>query len=258
MDSRHLAPPQSGAGYMALLLAGGLATRLGPLRNRWAKACFPIGGVSPLAFLLPRLFTAGYSQVWINVHHQAEQVKEEAKRVAPPQMQVEFLEENTLLGTGGTFMAVAEQAQRFPDLVVNAKLFTDFDFAATLQEPPAWVALHPLSALSEFGGLRFNQQRYVTGLRTKGKPNQEAGAAVFTGISRPSESWLDHLYQAKRKRPEETLCLVRDGLIPSVEAGQPTRVLMHSGYWYEISTPERIQEVDRVLRLGPMQTPTLN
>lgn len=242
---------------MALLLAAGLATRLGSLREKWAKACIPVGGASPLAFLLPRLFRAGIRQVWINLHHMPEQVREEAQQAAPPGLDLQFLEEERLFGTGGTLLAVTQRAGRFPDLVINAKLYTDLEFDAILKQPAPLVVLHPESSLEDFGGLRFNQQRRVTGLRLRGAPRWEAGAAVYMGICRPGEAWLDPLAKAARERPQDTLCLIRDGLLPAVEQHRPTKVVLHSGYWYEISTPERIAEADRLLRLGPRRIPDL-
>ena len=43
----------------ALLLAAGLATRLGALRESHAKACVPVDGLHPLGFLLESMQEAG-------------------------------------------------------------------------------------------------------------------------------------------------------------------------------------------------------
>ncbi|TAH38735.1 MAG: hypothetical protein EYC70_05050 [Planctomycetota bacterium] len=224
----------------ALVLAAGLATRLGSLRERYAKACVPVAGTTPLAFVLQRLHAAGVQRAWVNLHHHGEQVQAEAERSAPPGLELHFLEEARLLGTGGSLLAVAEGDGSLPDLVVNAKIFTDFDFGRALAAPASAVVLHPPGDLALFGGLRHDGAGRVTGLRTAGPPSSEAGTAVFTGISRPSTSWLPALAAAARARPKDAVCLVRDGLLPALQNGADVRALLHAGLWLEVSTPERV------------------
>ena len=66
----------------ALLLAAGNATRLGEIRNDFAKANVPVGDTTPLRFALEALRQAGYRRVWINLHYKADQVREQAMRYA--------------------------------------------------------------------------------------------------------------------------------------------------------------------------------
>ncbi|MFQ5750171.1 MAG: NDP-sugar synthase, partial [Planctomycetota bacterium] len=224
----------------ALVLAAGKATRLVGLRERWAKACVPVGTTTPLGFLLPRLFEAGVDHAILNLHYKPEQVERLARTVAPEGMHLSFLRESALLGTGGTLAAAADRHE-LPDLIVNAKVFTDFNFRAVLALPAPAVVVHPPSDLSVFGGFCFREGRLI-GLRPAGPPRREPGCAVFTGISRPAEAWLPYLHAALREDPEAPLCLVRDALLPALVDGIPVRVLPHRGTWFEISTPERLEE----------------
>ena len=230
----------------ALLLAAGRATRLRTLRERYAKACVPVAGTSPLEFLLPRLASAGVGTVWINLHFRGEQVQELAEASAPSGMALRFLEEEALLGTGGTLLAVHERWGRLPDMVVNAKIFTDFDFRRILREPAPTVVLHTGSSLAEFGGLAFDGRRSVTELvRRGGRPRPDA--AVFTGICRPADAWIPDLRAARRARPVEPLCLLRHALLPALAAGLETRALLHGGWWQEISTESRVADAAAAL-----------
>lgn len=237
----------------ALLLAAGRATRLGPLRERWAKACAPVAGTSPLAFLLPRLAAAGVERIWINLHHHAEQVRDLARALAPPGVELHFLEEPELLGTGGSLLAVAARDGGLPELVVNAKIFTDFRFERLLAAPAAALVLHPPSDLREFGGLRHEAGR-VTGLlpRAAAAAAGVAGAAVFAGIARPDPAWLLLLAAAPAGRPR---CLIRDGVLPALAAGRAPAALLHDGFWCEISTPERLAAAAEELRQRGLAPP---
>ena len=218
----------------ALLLAGGKATRLGALREQWAKACVPVGNTTPLGFLIPRLAAAGVERIWINLHFRPEQVREEAERIAPEGLELRFLREKELLGTGGTLLQVSS-LDVLPDLVVNAKLFTDFPFEDLLRSQEPGVVLHPGNDLPTFGGLH-HQNGLVAGFAPKGTPHSD-DAAVFTGICRPSPSWLSYL---RKSEHGGTLCMVRDGLLPALADGHPCKAHLHDGGWHEISTPDRV------------------
>jgi len=225
----------------ALLLAAGLATRLGALREAHAKACLPVAGTTPLAFLIRRLAAAGVREIWVNLHWQGAEVRAEAERAAPPGVALHFLEEPRLLGTGGTLLEVtAARGGRPPELVLNAKILVDLDLAAVLASPPGTLVLYPPASLEVFGGFRHAGGR-ARGLRPKGPPAREAGTAVYTGVCRPHPAWLETLRAARAARPGEALCLVRDGLLPALAAGRARPpVLLHHGHWWELSTPERL------------------
>jgi NDP-sugar pyrophosphorylase family protein len=238
----------------ALILAAGKATRLEGIRDSYAKANVPVGGTTPLRFMLERLATAGVTEVWINLHYLAEQVRSEAQRWASAGMELHFIYEDPLLGTGGTLLEMWRQAGHLPDIVVNAKMFTDFDFGLLLDSAatstpaaaPALLVVHPPTPLADFGGLAFNTDFWISGLHARNKPAPEPpkGAAVFTGISRPDQAWLPFLEQASQEHADEAICSIRHGLLPAIAAGTSTaQALIFDGYWREISTPQRVAEI---------------
>ncbi len=232
----------------ALILAAGKATRLEGLRETYAKANVPIGGTTPLRFLLEALGSS-YSELWINLHYKAEQVRNEAQRWAHPEVRLRFLEEPNLLGTGGTLLRLHQQHGVLPKLVVNAKMFTDFAFANLVDAVEGTLVLHPPSSLQTFGGLRFDQNLRFLGLhkRTEPLPSGQQ-AAVFTGIYRPHPHWLLALQQTQREHAKQLLCLIRDGLLPAFQADPDcVHLLLHQGIWCEMSTPERVAQAAAIL-----------
>ena len=64
------------AGVKALLLAGGLGTRLRPLTDTIPKCLVPIVGRSLLDYWIERLTEAGIAEARINTHAHAERVRE--------------------------------------------------------------------------------------------------------------------------------------------------------------------------------------
>ncbi len=228
----------------ALLFAAGAATRLAGLRERWAKACVPVAGTTPLRFLLPRLRASGYAPLWLNLHHQAGQVRAQALELAPASA-LRFLAEPELLGTGGTLLEVASLQGALPRLAVNVKIFTDFDFAALDSAAPGTCVVHPASPISEFGGFECGADGLIRGLA--GRTGAARGAAVFTGICVPHPAWLAALAAARAARPREPLCWIRDGMLPALAQGVPHRALAHPGAWCEVSTPERLARAAQAL-----------
>lgn len=238
----------------ALLLAAGKATRLGALRDQYAKACVPVAGTTPLRFAIEALAQAGVTRVIVNLHWQAEQVQAEARAAVPSDMQLEFLQEEVLLGTGGTVLACLDQFGVLPDLVMNAKQFGDLDFGAVLQAPAGSLVLHQGSPLSLFGGLAYSAADHLLGLVGRDTPPQlpagAVGAAVYTGICRPDSAWLPHLEAAapEARAKQEALCLARSGFLAAAAAESAVPVFLHDGVWCEISTPERVQEAAAIVQ----------
>ena len=222
----------------ALLLAAGLATRLGSLREKHAKACLPVCGTTPLAAILHGIHEAGITRAWVNLHWHAEEVRAIARAYAPQGLEVNFIHEPELLGTGGTLLEVARREGILPSLVANAKFMTDFSYSRLDPERPAMV-VHPSSSLKVFGGLEWDGKSRVVGVRAAGKTRKlEEPAAVYMGICVPDPAWLPHLEFANDSG--RLPCLIRDGLLPALQSGPGPLAMIHSGKWLELSTPDRL------------------
>jgi mannose-1-phosphate guanylyltransferase len=90
----------------ALLLAGGLGTRLRPITDSVPKCLVPVAGKPMVDYWFDRLEAAGVARVLMNTHHHAPLVREHLKKV----MQTRPLElheayEPVLLGSAGTVHA---------------------------------------------------------------------------------------------------------------------------------------------------------
>ena len=59
----------------AMIFAAGLGTRLKPLTDRMPKALVPVCGQPLLYHTIQKLKAAGYTEMVVNVHHFAEQIK---------------------------------------------------------------------------------------------------------------------------------------------------------------------------------------
>jgi len=102
----------------ALLLAGGLGTRLRPLTNMMPKCLVPIANRPLLDYWIDRLVEAGIRAARINTHALAEQVQSYVSRInRRGQIRLTEAYEPTLLGSAGTVTANADLADH-ADLIV--------------------------------------------------------------------------------------------------------------------------------------------
>src|SRR5215470_5179197 len=94
-------PPARRIVMKAFILAAGSGTRLRPLTDTVPKCLLPIQGVPLLQIWLENCSSAGITEVLVNVHSHAGQIREFAGRQAT-KLAVRIAEEEQLLGSGGT------------------------------------------------------------------------------------------------------------------------------------------------------------
>jgi len=88
----------------ALVLAAGIGSRLGELTRATPKCLLPIAGRPALDYWIEMLAEAGVTDVFINTHHHAEQVRAYIER-RPYGLQFVEGYEPTLLGSAGTLQS---------------------------------------------------------------------------------------------------------------------------------------------------------
>ena len=118
----------------ALLLAGGLGSRLRPVTDTIPKCLVSIAGRSLLDYWIERLTEAGIAEARINTHAHAEQVREYIGSVnAGDQVRLSESYEPELLGSAGTIAANADLADNVEDVVIiYADNLSDIDLRPLL------------------------------------------------------------------------------------------------------------------------------
>lgn len=118
----------------ALLLAGGLGTRLRPLTNTVPKCLIPVGGRPILEYWVDALEAAGITEALLNTHHHVDQVRDYiAQNNTTRTVQISEAWEPELLGSAGTVHANRDWAENAQDVVViYADNLSDIDLTALL------------------------------------------------------------------------------------------------------------------------------
>jgi len=125
---------QPDAKARAIILAGGLGTRLRPLTDAVPKCLVPIAGRPLLAYWVDALARAGVREARVNNHAHADQVRAYVAGVtASGRLDLAESHEPTLLGSAGTIAANADLADGVDAVViVYADNFSDVDLGRML------------------------------------------------------------------------------------------------------------------------------
>ncbi len=147
----------------AMIFAAGLGTRLKPLTDTMPKALVPVGGSPLLDILMKRLLQAGVTEVVINVHHFARQIKEHVQAMRQYGVQVHFSDEtDMLLETGGGI----KKASCFfdePFLVHNVDILNNVDLSAFYTRGKQHAATLLVSERKTQRYLLFDDRNHLVG-----------------------------------------------------------------------------------------------
>jgi NDP-sugar pyrophosphorylase family protein len=121
----------------AVLLAGGLGTRLAPLTDTVPKILVPVAGEPLLAHQLRYLAASGVREVAINIHHYADTVEDYLRTASTP-LEIVIYREEVIRGTAGAIFPMKELlTERF--IVLYGDVVTDADLR-DLQRPSRGIA----------------------------------------------------------------------------------------------------------------------
>lgn len=158
----------------AIILAGGLGTRLRPYSFVLPKPLMPLGDAEPMPILevvLRQLGRFGFRDVTIITGYLTELIEAFCGNGARFGNRISYRRETTPLGTAGGLTLI--DRPREPVLVLNGDILTTLDFAAMYQfhescKASATIASYPREVKIDFGVLDFGDDpTLLTGYREK-------------------------------------------------------------------------------------------
>jgi len=216
----------------AVILAGGLGTRLRPVVSDRPKVLAVIRGRPFMMYLVDQLVSAGIRAVVLCTGYQGELVK---ASLGPAYRTLELIysQETSPLGTGGALRKAVSLFQSDPVLVLNGDSFCDLDLPGFLKwhevhEARATLALVQMPETQRYGRVDLGPDGRVVRFNEKGA---ESGAGLINAgvylLTRP-------LLQAIPK--EGPVSLERD-LFPAW-IGRGLYGYPGKGRFLDIGTPE--------------------
>src|SRR4051812_40766202 len=111
-----------------MILAAGRGERMRPLTDRLPKALLPVGGKPLIAWHLEKLSAAGFKQIVINHAHLGHLIEAELGSGARFGVDIAYSPETEALETAGGIANALRLLGDAPFAVVNADVFSDFDY----------------------------------------------------------------------------------------------------------------------------------
>jgi len=169
----------------AIILAGGLGTRLQKVVGDLPKPMADINGKPFLVYLLNFLIEQGIEKVILSVGYKHEAIKSYFKDQYNT-LKIEYSIETELLGTGGGIKKAAGLCGSDTVFVLNGDTFFNISLEKLLQFHHAnradiAIALKPMHQFDRYGSVNINEENRITGFSPKGGPSIVAGESQRVG-----------------------------------------------------------------------------
>jgi len=114
----------------AMIMAGGLGTRLRPLTEDLPKPMLPVDGKPLMELVIEQLRQVGIRRVNVTTHYKPEKISDYFGNGSSFGVELNYVNEDRPLGTGGSLGLI--EAPTEPMLVINGDILTQVDFRAML------------------------------------------------------------------------------------------------------------------------------
>ena len=202
----------------AIILAGGLGTRLQPVVGDLPKCLAPVAGRPFLSYLLDSAKKQGIKKFIFALGHKTDQIETFIKKSLPEGSYI-FSREEEPLGTGGAIYKACSQAEGPNVIVLNADtyfgiLYSNLSIIHELRKAECTLALKPMKAFDRYGAVEIEKQ-VVTGFgekkyRKEGLINGALSVEPFLQKSFQPNFSFEKDYLEKEYRRGKFLAIVSD------------------------------------------------
>ena len=171
----------------AIILAGGIGTRLRPLSCTRPKLLFPILNKPLLDWTLERLAESGVEGATLAVKYMAE-VLMQRYGTSTTVIKITYSKEKTPMRTGGAIKNAEELiGHNAPFLVLNGDIFTTIDYKALLKKheksnATATIALYRVEDPSRYGTAKLAENGRITKFVEKAPKEKAPSNLINAGI----------------------------------------------------------------------------
>ena len=171
----------------AMILAGGMSTRLYPLTKQVPKPLVPIAGEPNSAHVMRYLRSFGIEEVAINVHYLADKIVDAFGDGSQYGLKLHYLHEEKLLGSAGAVKQMEDFLRDDTFVVVGCDGLTDLPLdrlAAFHKERDALatIALVLEEDVSQYGVVVADARGHIVEFQEKPAKGTERSHLVNTGI----------------------------------------------------------------------------
>ena len=243
-----------GIAMKAILLAGGLGTRLRPLTLHTPKPIVPIFNRPFLYYQIDLLRQIPeIDEVILSLNYQPQRIEEIVGDGAALGIKVRYLVEPKPLGTAGA----VKYADKYLDgsvIVFNGDILTQIDLRAVLQlhrdrRARATIVLTPVASPSAYGLVETDAEGNVRQFLEKPDPEAITCNTINAGIYILEPATFDRI-------PAETTWSIERSYFPSLVDRRETFVAyIERGYWIDMGTPAQYRQLHHDIMDGRYTAP---
>lgn len=115
------------------IMAGGFGTRLRPLTDHCPKPMLPVGDKPMLEHLIDRFIHSGFHNFYISTHYLPEVIHKHFGDGSKWGVTIQYVHEDTPLGTGGALGLLPKNLPDLPLVVTNGDVLTKLDYGQLLR-----------------------------------------------------------------------------------------------------------------------------
>lgn len=219
----------------AVVMAGGLGTRMGNLTEDLPKPLIRVGARALIEHVLVHLAKHGIADVTIAVNYLANKIEEHVGCGARYGVGAKYLKEQKRLGTAGA-LSLLDPVPEKAIFIMNADVITKLNLRAMARahaEAGAAMTVAVLPHMSEcpFGVVKLNDQNIID-IIEKPKTRNWINAGIY--IISPS---------ILRDIPRQTYVDMTTMIQKLVGRGEPIIAFPIREYWHDAGTPEDLRRV---------------
>ena len=214
----------------AIVLAGGVGTRLRPYTVVLPKPLMPIGDYPILEVIVRQLVHQGFTQITLAVNHQAEILRAFFGDGKKWGVRIDYSLETKPMSTVAPLWLISDLPENF--LLMNGDLLTDFDLSSFLERHVDCGRLFTIAAarrlqLIDYGVLNIDSSHRLTGFSEK--PQMEY--LVSMGVYAVNRRILQFV-------PPDSKYGFDDLMKDLLSKDELVTVEPYEGYWLDIGRPD--------------------
>lgn len=225
----------------AVVLVGGVGTRLRPLTLRTPKQMLPVAGRPMIEWVVQRLAGHGIEEVVLSLGYRPDAFQRAYPDATCTGVRLVYAVEEEPLDTAGAIRFAAGEAgidERF--LVVNGDVLSDIDVSALMAfhddahqraGAQASIGLVPVDDPSAYGVVSTDDEGRVLAFVEKPAPGEAASHDINAGCYVLEPEVLQRIPEGRVNIERETF--------PALVAEGQVWALSQQGWWVDVGTPER-------------------
>jgi NDP-sugar pyrophosphorylase family protein len=231
----------------AVILAGGLGTRLKSLTNNTPKPMLPIKGKPILYYAIENLKEYGITEIVLSVGYRAEKIADYFGNGTNFGVNISYSKEKEPLGTGGA-IKLASKSFKEDFIVLNGDNLADFNFYKMFEvhnrsKTHLTLALYPVEDVTKFGIAKIEGERitkFIEKPKKEEAPSNLNNAGAYIINPEVLEILPDGFSMIEKDCFEK---LAPKGLISAY---------CHKGYWFPTDDIEKYNLCKKLFRPNPI------